>query len=111
MSKEIISKELLGLVLGEDFEILSITEHFVRIRHLEAYTSVKWCGYKVAQECKEWLLKYEYTLAINHHLDCTAVTIIDNGKGIYSTPPMTAYTELEAVIKATEWVAKEKGLL
>lgn len=58
-----VSKELLSEVLGEDFEILSISKHFVKIRHLEAHTSVEWCIHKVAHACKEWAYeKYKYTI-------------------------------------------------
>ena len=52
-----VSKELLSEVLGEDYEILSIDKHFVKIRHLEARTSVEWCIHKVAHECKEFANK------------------------------------------------------
>ena len=57
-----INKNLLKQVLGEDFEILKITNHFVRIRHKEAFTYTEWCEHKVAHACKQWAFDMGYVV-------------------------------------------------
>jgi len=60
---------------------------------------------------KEWMKNEECMLSIYYHMDTVAITIHINGARVYSSNSITNYTEFKAVLKATSWIAKEKGLL
>lgn len=108
--KEIINKELLSLVVAE-----KVTNHGVENNELW-YTIPKVFGHKIlnldtlGRLCKEWCTTKECALFSgwdyeNGHYNALIARhetndIVDN----YGD------TELEAIIKATEWVAKEKGI-
>jgi len=102
-----ISKELLSEVLGEDFEILSIGKHFVKIRHLEAYTSVEWCIHKVAHECKEWAFNNNMMFDIRWHTNVNPfrISVMTYGK---DSQFFVGGTEPEAVFLATQWLLDNK---
>lgn len=110
-----ISKELLSEVLGCDYEILSIDKHFVKIRHLEAHTSVKWCIHKVAHKCKEWAKLQKITLEDGKQYPfLIASNISDTSEFGASARIMIidekfrADTEPEAVFKACQWILDNK---
>jgi len=104
-----ISKELLGEVLGEDFEILLIDEHFVRIRHREAHKSVEWCNHKVADMCKEWAFKNGYELfsrilSNDHQMrgNCLIIRVESDSETVLKIE--NADTEPEAIFLACEYI-------
>ena len=101
-----ISKELLSEVLGEDFEILSIKEHFVKIRHLEAYTSVEWCIHKVAHECKEWAITKGWILHEVRNLK--EYIVYFSGDCRNPSDDFRCDTEPEAIFKACQWILDNK---
>lgn len=110
--KEIINKELLSLVVAE-----KVTNYGVENNGLW-YTIPKVFGHKIlnldtlGRLCKEWCLKQDYELMsgiIKKECVCLIYTIKANRWDDVTTKKL-AGTEIEAVIKATEWVAKEKGI-
>jgi len=111
---EIISKELLSLVLGKN-----ITE----IKYVELTNSIK-CEYgkewrdfitvnldTLGRLCKEWCWIKHYNLISGRYLPNDK--FFCDGETDFKNKCITIYadTELEATILATEWIAKEKGLL
>ena len=121
MRNEIISKELLSLVLGRE----ELIPHEISDNLLWYETTVDnvWeNNYEnldtLGRLCKEWITKDHHknflcNLDIHSTFDTFLVSVtmnfdydvLDNKKQFYGD------SELEAIIKATEWVAKEKGLL
>lgn len=119
---ELISKELLSLILYED------------IKYLE--TDINKIKYNIRSDIKEneiiyhlrgsWIIlnldtltrlmikkikEYGYMVTVYYHDDTVAVSVSNDEGRRYSSPSMTVYSEQEAIKKALEWVAKEKGLL
>ena len=120
-----INKELLSLVLGDDEEVLFINKDLI-----DNYLQFKsWSGKRkqinldtLGRLCKEWCFKYSYQLlplGMWYHNDkqehcCLQKHFsipISEAVGVADVDRFYGKTELEAIIKATEWVAKEKGLL
>lgn len=127
----IINIELLSLVLDEEVNSFELEESHCRDSE-ELYIKAKGneCGYgeteysfqvnldTLGRLCKEWCLTKEWMI-------CSNINGKDySGEGIgfaslqdfeyeYDCDKLqfSANTELEAIIKATKWVAKEKGLL
>jgi len=111
-----ISEELLSLVLG--YRVL-------KIDNIEAnemtYTVKDYFDIDgqldlnldtLGRLCKEWISNQSYMIWTYEHEDTVAINLRDNeSKKVYSSPSMSVFTELEAIIKATEFVALEKGLL
>jgi len=124
MSKEIISKELLSLVLGDKVINISTSErdaiengYGTMHSNCILVLSVSRCKMlnldTLSRLCKKWCNKQNYVLesAIDKKAWCNyyeGVDLSDEDKPLDYT---LGDTEQEAIVKATEWVAKEKGLL
>lgn len=116
--ENLISKELLGLVLDEGLIVQEVyqpqnietiafkyTELGFKYENTNMFNS---CGINLdtlTRLCKEWLISKNYTIALFSAISKKQWLIAINEHQFF------ADTELEAVIKATEWVAKEKGLI
>ncbi len=111
-----ISKELLSLSL--DIPLYAITDVVLNNNNEVLYSTytLPTIKYKavnldtLGRLCKDWLKCKGYVVTITHHLDTVAV-YLHAGVRRYSSESMSVYTELEAIIKATEWVANEKNML
>ncbi len=122
---ELISKELLSLVLDEDIPDFRLEidkgknaiDSCIEISCWDNTHKEFEACYDINLDtlnrlCKEWCIKQDGMISIYCHQDTIAVSVsLDRGLTKYSSPSMSVYTELEAIIKATEWVAKEKRLL
>jgi len=106
-----ISKELLSLVLGE--EIANCPNYSVHDNILRYCTPDLKVGDDVHQLnldtlgrlCKEWITRQGYTLKISMYRDSTFIEVCDKrGNGLEGFGDVEIY-------EATEWVAKEKGLM
>ncbi len=122
-----ISKELLSLILNTDVgdikkhaqQHIGIRGSYVEIEYLNLeYNMNQWVTINldtVVKMCKEWCNKQGYSIRTEMHYTNSNIIYILNYKcAIRSWEEhfkTTFTTELEAVIKATEYVAKEKGLL
>jgi len=112
-----ITKELLSLVMP-NFEVINI---YIRKNILCDYLWVETTtGYyelplsELGRLCKEWCLKqgeesYIFSKSINKAFIGYQCYVYIRGLGEAETTSKN--TELEAIIKATEFVDKEKGLL
>jgi len=109
-----IKVELLNLVLKKEIiEIRHILDNTIHFKYM-AEDKKKYVGSEnldtLGRLCKEWCFKQDCLLLSSKYdindwvcyvdYDCEDTNKAYRGK-----------TELEAIIKATEWVAKEKGLL
>ena len=110
--KEIISKELLSLVLGEEIiEIDGVNENLIGFYFASTANMQLHNLDTLGRLCKEWVYK-EFKITIQ-----SAVS----GTGGFAFSPTylsypgldteTVFTEVEAIIDVTEHIAKEKGLL
>jgi len=105
-----ISKELLSLVLGMQVKDVDVTydhpNHVVfnhkNYKGKQRYTNAKNLEC-LGRLCKEWVDKNTPTF-IRSHRDITGYANVPLD---FEVKYFRADTELEAIIKATEWVAKE----
>lgn len=127
MDKNIISKELLSLVLGfEVTKIVDIQNDSDGYEDYEFGTVILFHAdggrhnskiniHELAHKCKEWCLDVDHDIAtisvvsFMKYNNANKAKIKFIKKDTFSSE--YCVTELEAIIKATEWVAKEKGLL
>ena len=117
MKIKTIRKKLLSLVMGDD--VVKIESDVIRnglVVHFELakeHLNLDTLG----RLCKEWCWKQGYSLQITWMLDdgfrYMEIAIWDKETMLqkYEVPANPKDTELDAIIKATEWVAKEKGLI
>lgn len=103
-----ISKELLSEVLNCDvdkYTIVSSTEITqIRIwkKDAEMWDYRSYDIYHLAHKCKEWARdKYDITISSSLYKNYAKSWDISNNKSY------TADTEVEAIIKASEWILKE----
>ncbi len=61
----------------------------------------------IGRFCKEYLKSQGYVVTTTNHMDTVAVSLTA-GIHKYSTPAMTVYTELEAILHATEWAITQR---
>lgn len=101
-----VSKELLSEVLGEDYEILKIGKHFVRIRHVEAYRYTEWCEHKVAHMCKEWA--YAKGWVFHEVRNLKEYVVYFSGDLRESTDDFRGKSEPETIFQACQWVLDNK---
>lgn len=113
---EVISKELLSLVLGYRVSELHVEDNNICYwKEDNTYDAVLNLD-TLGRLCKKWCLKQDIIDAIDFYIEKESVEFEicgffeDKTKG-YSLHTDNCDTELEAIIKATEWVAKEKGFL
>ena len=103
-----ISKELLSLVLGE--EILTVFEQeskYYKFLHIETHGEyINLSLDTLGRLCKEWCRDNEFILTSATYRTFGICYINNNNDGKFK-----GKIELEAIIKATEWVAKKLGLL
>ncbi len=67
----------------------------------------------LGRRCKEWCIKRGYWLVIGYGNEIQ-LALYTVGGDIFKDTALykhVSLTELEAIIKATEWVAKEEGLI
>lgn len=129
---EIISKELLGLVLDKEIIDFAIKDNKLRInqfwhedtplnRELELFGESYGCELSLNLDtltrlCKEWCLEKGYICEIRYLNEykkhrCLIHYEIDGQEFTEVSCIQLEDTELQAVTKATEWVAKEKGMI
>lgn len=113
---EIIDKELLSLILGE--EVLRIDSLDVALSD-DIYYTIKSTDYTenipldtLGRLCKDWLFKKDFRAISGRSVEdiCRFMCTLFSIKEHYCITLMDD-TELEAIIKAVKWIAKEKGLL
>lgn len=110
-----ISKELLSEVLGYEVDVfLGITENEIdytccRDKNI-GYEDISINIYKFAFKCKEWALKKEYVISSHskYKLDGYNCIIYCNNGEI--DEDFTSDTEIEAIIKACEWILNQEEL-
>ena len=118
-----ISKELLGLVLGEELDILQIDDNEILCFSYTYNDRTDYLGENnylnvdtLTRLMKEWCLEQGYTISalpvkeeyIYWISEVIRYTDEAEYREFYDTENTT---EHEAVLKATKWVAKEKGLI
>ena len=107
--EKIITKELLREVLPKETENLSedfsfyIDEDYIVFRD-EGETLFDYNIYKFAIKCKEWAYKNEYDI---WSITWGAVEFQNNGK-YNGTERITEDTEIEAIIKACNWILEKE---
>ena len=110
-----ISKELIKTVLQEETETLSkdfnftIDEDYIEIRD-DGEIQFEYCIYKFAFKCKEWAKNKEYIVhsSPTQKIEHTAIVqSFDINKFYYGENQFYALTEVEAIIKACEWILSE----
>jgi len=113
-----ISKELLSLVLGYEIadvkDVIDNTLYFNNVNHGD-YINLDTLG----RLCKEFIYLqplYDdktYQVATLLRSDGMYRCVIGSvlGRDLQNRTSFDGETELEAIIKATEWIAYEKGLL
>lgn len=114
MSKEMISKELLSLILDRK-DIKEVDSEFIPFDNeiavvMQDEEILHYNLDTLGRLCKEWCHKHGYYISS---------MITKGGKGFAESDIFFCHQidsfeediELEAIIKATKWVAKEKGLL
>jgi len=122
-----ISKELLSLVLDKNVVAIDVNETDSNIEEntLEyIYRDNDFVSHgfsndeklnldTLGRECKEWCHIKGFFIKIHYPLNRVdiAVSVAQDNTTIFGEKEFIENTELEAIIKATEWVAKEKGLL
>jgi len=107
-----LTPELLELITKDYVQTLEIVDNEVH------YSVHGVAGYKainidtLTRLMKEWCFDKGYSLETRFNYPLQQVSMTNNG-GLarYSSPAMSILTELEAVLKATHWLAKEKGLI
>ena len=113
--KDNIPKELTYKLLG-----LVVDEKFCRIDHVHnnqvcavyAQAGVYYCQLDtLTKKMKEWCLKQKYQIESAINTNGGYAHIYDSETAFNVKSIMTVKSEFEAVLKATEWAAKEKGLL
>ena len=114
-----ISTELLSLVLGEEIiQLDSKISNNMISRRVGYYSYSQWENLNLdtlGRLCKEWCLvgDYEISSKITRRRSgaIKAISSVSKVGEKGDKKPYTSNNELKAIIKATEWVAKEKGLL
>jgi len=114
-----INTKLLSLVLevnGEINDKLTYIDDNVLYYHTYANIVIGTRDYEINLDtlgrlCKEWCFFQGYYLISGYDFENEIMTCFVNVKDELTTEEFEDKTELEAIIKATEWVAKEKGLL
>jgi len=118
--KDLISKELLSLVIGEKISYIELKPKIGKVQRL--FISHKEENYEYEERLnldtlgrlmKEWCHIKGFLVKIHYPLNRVdiAVSVAQDNSTIFGEKEFIENTELEAIIKATEWVAKEKGLL
>jgi len=111
-----IDKELLSLVL-EDKDIKEIDNNIKNnelsyLSHNYSYSEWKYINLDtLGRLCKEWCYDNGYRLQCEYDYPIQSVIVFERHTNKETIEEWAGDTELEAIIKATEWVAKEKGLL
>lgn len=121
MNEEIINKELLSLVLEKDIcEIVWIKHNKNKLQYdvEEDIDYTKLNLDTLGRLCKEWCLKQEWIISSNingvdYKGDGVGFAYLQDFEYKHDRDKLRfkGETELEAIIKATEWVAREKGQL
>jgi len=107
-----ISKELLSLVLSKEVKEINA------INKDEKFEDILWYNdYSdglnldtLGRLCKEWCLKQDYEINSRFQHPMIAINLYMYGYEVKANS-FIEKTELEAIMKATEWVAKERDLL
>ena len=102
-----IGRELIKAVLQKETEILSkdfnftINEDYIEFSD-DGEMQFEYCIYKFAFKCKEWARdKYNITISSALYSNYAKSWNVDKDKSY------TAKTEVEAIIKACEWILSE----
>lgn len=110
-----ISVKLLSLVLGrDDINLISIDEEFNELNYTVFADFIR--GTKdydlnldtLGRLIKEKLRSMNYMTTIYIHIDTVAINLAQAGKKVYSTPSMTTYNELEALVEALDYVVNKR---
>lgn len=110
-----ISKELMKAVLQKETETLSkdfnftINEDYIEFSD-DGEIQFEYCIYKFAFKCKEWALSEDYEISSysKYKLDgYNCYMYCSNGE---IDEDFTSDTEVEAIIKACEWILNEETL-
>lgn len=109
-----ISKELLSKVLKKEIIEFAIEKNELRyilkddINDINGIPELYFINiYVFVFKCKEWVLKQGYRIIIDCSKDIkVGIRILKNGRDIYSNENKS---EVEAIIKACEWVLKEQN--
>lgn len=109
-----ISKELLSEVLKLEVvkhSLFNKSNSSFNITYMQSEDSLKssWMPINIYEfvfiKCKEWVLKQGYRIIIDCSKDIkVGIRILKNGRDIYSNENKS---EVEAVIKASEYILKE----
>jgi len=109
---ELISKELLSLVLDKEVrdKYLEVKIEDNSLKYSVKIGFVKYINLDtLGRLCKEWIIEQGYDYEISTDKNSTNIELF---KDLMSETIFLSYTtELKAIVVATEWVAKEKGLL
>jgi len=113
MSKEVISKELLSLVLGRKVDAIRTVGdniiYFITIDEDELEYDGQLNIDTLGRLIKEKLKIMGYVINIYHHHDTVATSITkDGGLTRYSSPSMSVFTELESLVDALDYANKNK---
>jgi len=104
----VLKEEIADRVITDNIQLCGDTMHYMIKDSYMAQINID----TLTRLCKEWCLEQDGMINVYYHQDTVAVSIsLDNGLTKYSSPSMTEYSELEAIIKATHWAATEKGLI
>ena len=102
-----ISKELLSLVLGIEVEsIIGNAQNLIAYWEVNGNGRVK-IGLSLdtlGRLIREKLRSMNYITTMYIHVDTVAINLSQDGKKIYSTPPMVVRNELECSIEALDYV-------
>jgi len=112
-----ITKELLSLILGIPQGAITELKPYTENDIVYTTYTLPTIKYKIlnldtlSRKCKEWCLEQGYNTYLmigtqRHILELFSIEDMD--ECVYQEWDTT---ELKAIIKATEWVAKEKGLI
>lgn len=102
-----ISKELLSEVLNLNITYIERCNNSI-IYKISVYDREEEINiYELAHKCKEWVLKQGYRIIINYSKDIkVGIRILKSGKYVYSNENKS---EVEAIVKACEWMLKEQN--
>ena len=111
MKELIISKELISEVLGRNIVDFTVNVGFIFIQ--EKTISHNLNTYEFAFKCKEWAVKYNFQLvswtvafeAVKKKGYCQTHNIQDKNRE--SDKPFREDTEVEAIIKACNWILEQ----
>ena len=110
-----ISKELLSEVLKQETRFIRYVANNTYEVHFEKPIRLKYIIiniYELAHKCKEWALRKNYILASesNTYGGICNMSISSMDVGVFYNIQSTtrANTEVEAVIKACEWILNNK---